>query len=183
MLKVNNKSCEQRQVTFITAAQRTAHWWKCGTNGKCEWICEELIVQSWSFPDTPMANSNGGVWAKVAPYEWDDTHAKFSYDDMVAAYGTVDFSGVDALNIGATANANLTVQSCAITNCEDNMYIKMTDAERAEAYKTALIVVLASALAVIVIIIVVFLIILKRKSSYTYDVATGKYVKIEKNKK
>ncbi len=143
----------------------------------------ELIVQSWSFPDTPMANSSGGVWAKVAPYEWDDTHAKFSYDDMVAAYGTADFSGVDALNIGATANANLTVQSCTITNCEDNMYIKMTDAERAEAYKTALIVVLASALAVIVIIIVVFLIILKRKSSYTYDVATGKYVKIEKNKK
>lgn len=58
----------------------------------------ELIVQSWSFPDTPMANSSGGVWAKVAPYEWDDTHAKFSYDDMVAAYGTADFSGVDALN-------------------------------------------------------------------------------------
>lgn len=50
----------------------------------------ELIVQSWSFPDTPMANSSGGVWAKVAPYEWDDTHAKFSYDDMVAAYGTAD---------------------------------------------------------------------------------------------
>ena len=41
MLKVNNKSCEQKQVTFITAAQRAAHWWKCGTNGKCEWICEE----------------------------------------------------------------------------------------------------------------------------------------------
>lgn len=141
------------------------------------------VIEPWSFPDTPMANSNGGVWAKVAPYEWDDTHAKFSYDDIVAAYGTADLSGVDSINVGATANANLTVQSCTITNCEDNMYIKMTDAERAEAYKTALIVVLASALAVIVIIIVVFLIILKRKSSYTYDVATGKYVKIEKNKK
>lgn len=143
----------------------------------------ELIIQSWSFPDTPMANSNGGVWAKVVPYEWDDTHAKFSYDDIVAAYGTADLSGVDSINVGATANANLTIQSCIITNCEDDMYIKMTDAERAEAYKTALIVVLASALAIIVIIIVVFLIILKRKSSYTYDVATGKYVKIEKNKK
>ena len=143
----------------------------------------ELIVQSWSYPDTPMVNSTGGVWAKVAPYEWNETYAAFSYDDMVTAYGTADLSKVDALNIGATANANLTIQSCTLTNCEDGIYIEMTDAERAEAYKTALIIVLASALAIIVIIITVFMIILKRKSSYTYDVALGKYVKIEKDKK
>lgn len=143
----------------------------------------ELIVQSWSYPDTPMANSTGGVWAKVAPYEWSETHAAFSYEDMAAAYGTDDFSKVDALNIGATANANLTIQSCTLTGCEDGIYIEMTDAERAEAYKTALIIVLASALAIIIIIITVFMIILKRKSSYTYDVALGKYVKIEKDSK
>lgn len=143
----------------------------------------ELIVQSWSYPDTPMANASGGVWAKVAPFEWDDTTAKFSMDDMIAAYGTSDFSGVDSINIGATASANLTVTSFTITNCSDDIYIEMTDAERAEAYKNALIIVLASALAVIIIIIVVFMIILKRKTGYAYDAATGEYVKMQKKPK
>lgn len=140
----------------------------------------ELIVQSWSFPDTPMANSSGAVWAKVAPAEYDDNHAVFNYMDMVSAYGTADFSGVDALCIGATENINLTVTSCTITNCDDDMYVEMTDAQRAEKYKNLLIIVLASALAIIIAIIVVFMIILKRKTSYAYDPTLGKYVKMEK---
>ena len=137
----------------------------------------ELIVQSWSDPDTPMVNATGGVWAKVVPYEWGDGVAKFSKADMIAAYGTEDFSGVDALNIGATGHSLLTVTSFTVNGCEDDIYIKMTDAERAEAYKNALIIVLASALAIIVTIIVVFMIILKRKTSYADDAATGKYIK------
>ena len=137
----------------------------------------ELIVQSWSDPDTPMVNATGGVWAKVVPYEWGDGVAKFSKADMIAAYGTEDFSGVDALNIGATGHAMLTVTSFKLNGCKDDIYIKMTDAERAEAYKNALIAVLASALVIIVTIIVVFMIILKRKTSYAYDAATGKYIK------
>ncbi|MCI7767572.1 MAG: hypothetical protein MSJ26_06280 [Oscillospiraceae bacterium] len=143
----------------------------------------ELIVQSWSFPDTPMANSSGSVWAKVAPVEYDDEHAVFNYADMAAAYGTYDFSGVDSINIGATNGVNLTLKSCTITNCGEDMYIEMTDAQRAEAYKNALIIVLASALAIIIIIIVVFMIILKRKTSYAYDPTLGKYVKMDKNSK
>lgn len=139
----------------------------------------ELIVQSWSNPDTPMVNATGGVWAKVAPYEWENGVAKFSKADMIAAYGTDDFSGVDALNIGATGHALLTVSSFKLTGCQDDIYIEMTDAERAEAYKNALIAVLASALAIIIIIIVVFMIILKRKTSYAYDAATGKYIKMK----
>lgn len=156
----------------------------------CEYTSEgrttapvELIVQSWSFPDTPMANSTGSVWAKVAPVEYDDEHAVFNYEDMVAAYGTSDFEKVDALCIGATNDVNLTLSSCTITNCGDDMYIEMTDAQRAEAYKNALIIVLASALALIIIIIVVFMIILKRKTSYAYDPTLGKYVKMDKNSK
>ena len=137
----------------------------------------ELIVQSWSDPDTPMVNATGGVWAKVVPYEWGDGVAKFSKADMIAAYGTEDFSGVDALNIGATGHSLLTVTSFKLNGCQDDIYIKMTDAERAEAYKNALIAVLASALVIIVTIIVVFMIILKRKTSYAYDAATGKYIK------
>lgn len=143
----------------------------------------ELIVQSWSFPDTPMVNSSGSVWAKVAPAEYDDSHAVFNYSDMVSAYGTADFSGVDSLNIGATDGVNLTVSSCTITNCDEDMYIEMTDAQRADMYKNALIIVLASALAIIIIIIVVFLIILKRKTSYAYDPTLGKYVKMDKSDK
>lgn len=139
----------------------------------------ELIVQSWSNPDTPMVNATGGVWAKTAPYEWENGVAKFSMADMIAAYGTSDFSGVDALNIGATGHAVITVTSFKITSCQDDIYIEMTDAERAEAYKNALIAVLASALAIIVIIIIVFMIILKRKTSYAYDAATGKYIKMK----
>lgn len=155
----------------------------------CEYLNEnsgapvELIVQSWSSPDTPMATATGTVWAKVAPAEYDDSHAVFNYSDMAEAYGTTDFSGVDALCIGATDRANVTVSSATITNCDEDMYVKMTDAERAEAYKNALIIVLASALAVIVIIIVVFMVILKRKTSYAYDPTLGKYVKMDKGDK
>ena len=49
----------------------------------------------------------------------------------------------------------------------------------AKNYKNALIAVLASALAIIIIIIAVFMIILKRKTSYAYDAATGKYIKMK----
>ncbi|MBQ8826808.1 MAG: hypothetical protein IJ007_06925 [Oscillospiraceae bacterium] len=126
-----------------------------------------------------MVNATGGVWAKVAPYEWENGTAKFRMADMVTAYGTSDFSGVDALNIGATGHAVLTVTSFKVTACEDNIYIEMTDAERAEAYKNALIAVLASALAIIIVIIAVFMIILKRKTSYAYDAATGEYIKMK----
>ena len=156
----------------------------------CEYLSEEktdapieLAVQSWSYPDTPMVTSSGTVWAKVTPAEYDDNHAVFNYIDMVNAYGTADFSKVDAIAIGATDNVNLTVTSCTITNCDDDMYIEMTDAQRAEMYKNLLIIVLASALAIIVIIIVVFMIILKRKTSYAYDPTLGKYVKMEKGDK
>ncbi len=144
---------------------------------KTEFGPVELIVQSWSNPDTPTVNSSGGVWAKVAPKQWDDTSAVFSYDDMVAAYGTNDFSGVDSLNFGATQNVRVVLKSFVITNCEKNMFIERTDAELAEHYKNLLIIVLASALGIIVILIIVFIIIIKKKSSYTYDAKTGKFVK------
>ncbi len=148
---------------------------------EAEALCPvEMIVQSWSNPDTPMVNASGGVWAKVAPSVWDEASAVFTYADMVAAYGTEDFTGVDSLNFGATEYFTLTITGVTITNCNDGVYVEMTDAERAEAYKNALIAVLASALALIIIIIVVFMLILKRKSSYAYDASTGEYVKIEK---
>ena len=48
----------------------------------------ELVLQSWS---------GAAGWARVSPYEsgWANGHKydKFSYDDMVKAFGTSDFSG------------------------------------------------------------------------------------------
>lgn len=143
----------------------------------------ELIIQSWSNPDTPMVNASGGVWAKVAPLLWNESTAIFSYDDIVAAYGTSDLSSVDSVNIGATANATITATGLKFTECDKDFYVSMNDAERAEMYKNMLIAVLASALAIIIIIIVVFMIMLKRKTEYAYDAATGTYVKMDKSKK
>lgn len=175
-------SMEHYDPTKITAESEVKVTYTYTAADGAEVVCPvELIVQSWSNPDTPMVNASGGVWAKVAPYEWDNTSASFSYDDMAAAYGITDFSGVDSINIGATENVTLTITGVTITNCEDGIYVSMTDAERAEAYKNALIIVLASALAIIIAIIVIFMVILKRKSSYAYDAATGEYVKIDKN--
>jgi len=143
----------------------------------------QVITQSWSSPDTPKANSTGHVWEVVEPYEWDKTCAKYSLAAVKEAFGTDDLSKLDAINVGATTNTMLTIESVTITNCKEGVYSGLTDAEKAEKYKTALIIVLASALALIIIIITVFMIILKKKTSYVYNAALGQYVKVEKKKK
>lgn len=58
----------------------------------------EVVLQSWS---------GGEGWAKVAPAYVNDSGciAQFTYDDMVAAYKSEDFSTLDALNLGATEDA------------------------------------------------------------------------------
>jgi hypothetical protein len=64
----------------------------------------EVILQSWD---------GGEGWAKVAPAENDGSKAKFTYDDMVAAYGD-DFSLLNRINVGDT-DALLEVLSVTIT--------------------------------------------------------------------
>lgn len=75
----------------------------------------ELIWQTWDGPKDPDPDVNG-TWNKISPYEYDDTSAKFSYEDIVNAYGTDDFSTVYAINVGDTGVV-LTVTGVTITNC------------------------------------------------------------------
>ena len=76
----------------------------------------ELIWQTWDGPKEADPNVKG-KWNKVSPYEYDETSAKFSYDDIVSAYGTDDFSTVYAINVGDTG-VMLTVTGVTVTNCD-----------------------------------------------------------------
>ncbi|MBQ5329750.1 MAG: hypothetical protein J6F31_00725 [Oscillospiraceae bacterium] len=59
----------------------------------------ELIWQTWEV-DGKLADGVAGTWNKVAPYEYDGSHAKFSYEDIVKAYGTDNFYSVYCICIG-----------------------------------------------------------------------------------
>ena len=65
----------------------------------------EIILQSWS---------GGADWARVSPTEVTEkdgiVYAKYSYDDVAAAFGTTDFSKVDRFHVGA-ANGDIEVLS------------------------------------------------------------------------
>ena len=77
----------------------------------------ELIWQTW---DDGPAEPNPDVtknWNKVAPYEYTDTEAKFSFSDIAAKYGSDNFDTVYAICVGDTG-VNLTVTGMKITNCD-----------------------------------------------------------------
>lgn len=65
----------------------------------------EVILQSWS---------GGAGWVRVSPTEVTEkdgvVYAKYSYDDVAAAFGTTDFSKVDRFHVGA-ANGDIEVLS------------------------------------------------------------------------
>ena len=65
----------------------------------------EVILQSWS---------GGADWARVSPTEVTEkdgvVYAKYSYDDVAAAFGTTDFSKIDRFHVGA-ANGDIEVLS------------------------------------------------------------------------
>lgn len=65
----------------------------------------EVILQSWS---------GGTDWARVSPTEVTEkdgvVYAKYSYDDVAAAFGTTDFSKLDRFHVGA-ANGDIEVLS------------------------------------------------------------------------
>lgn len=76
----------------------------------------ELIWQTWG--DGPV-KPNPDVtkdWNKIAPYEYTDTEAKFSFSDIAASYGSDNFDTVYAICVGDTG-VNLTVTGMRVTNC------------------------------------------------------------------
>ncbi|MBQ4256416.1 MAG: hypothetical protein II714_02040 [Oscillospiraceae bacterium] len=75
----------------------------------------ELIFQTWGDGPLPVNPDVKAEWCKIAPYEYDTDSAKFSYADIVDAWGTDDFSTVYALHIGDTGES-MKVKSLRVTN-------------------------------------------------------------------
>lgn len=84
----------------------------------------ELILQNFSTADPQ-------IWAKVEPFEFDETTASFQYEDMVAAYGSEDFSGVDNMCLG-DCGIVMKATKFVITNCE-KVEVTTTEATTTEA--------------------------------------------------
>ncbi len=85
-----------------------------GTSGA--YPCQ-LIWQTWDIEGVEPAEGINSTWNQVAPATFDDNNATYTYDDIVAAYGTSDFSNVYAICFGDTGNC-LLVTSVTITNCD-----------------------------------------------------------------
>ena len=91
----------------------------------------ELIWQTWG--DGPV-KPNPDVtkdWNKIAPYEYTDTEAKFSFSDIAASYGSDNFDTVYAICVGDTG-VNLTVTGMKVTNCNITATVQ-TEETAAEA--------------------------------------------------
>lgn len=74
----------------------------------------ELIWQTWG--DSKEVDPNiKQDWTKIAPDEATETTARFTYDSIVEAYGTDDFSRVYALHIGDVGSP-LLVTKLTVTN-------------------------------------------------------------------
>ena len=97
----------------------------------------ELIFQSWNNTTSPNADKKGGVWAKITTDDFTEKSATFTYDEIVKAYGTDDFSEVQAICVGDTDLAPVTCKGMIITNCTKaketiNVSIDCTEAKRAD---------------------------------------------------
>lgn len=123
-----------------------------------------------------LDNGISGVWERIVPDEYTSSKAVFTYENIASYCPDGDISKLDALNICALKNSEITPMTITITNCKSGMFVKMTAEELAEHYKNMVIVILAIALAVIVIMIITFIIILKKKTSVKYDISTGQYI-------
>ncbi|WP_432650821.1 hypothetical protein [Huintestinicola sp.] len=77
----------------------------------------ELIWQTWENGPVEPNPDVKRSWNKITPYEYDETTAKFSFEDIAAKYGTDDFATVYAINVGDTG-VKLTVTGVTITNCD-----------------------------------------------------------------
>lgn len=85
----------------------------------------ELVFQNYSTADP-------AIWAKIPPYDYDETYAYFNYDSMVAAYGSDDFSTVDAVHLGDCGIA-MKVTKFVVTNCQKVEITTTTTAATTEA--------------------------------------------------
>ncbi|MGN0695639.1 MAG: hypothetical protein ACI4J5_02615 [Oscillospiraceae bacterium] len=86
----------------------------------------ELIAQSWEVTDEESGEmiSDGEIWGKIEPSEYDEKHAVFTYEDILAGYKAAapdpdiitDLSGVLCLNVGATNQGTVLCTKFTVTN-------------------------------------------------------------------
>ena len=141
----------------------------------------ELILQSWSSPDTPMATGDGSVWAKVVPANVDTDYniETFNYADIVEAYGSDNFEKVDCVLFGSTNDAKILVKSIKISNCAEtgSHWVDPSIAEEAKAATkknvTGIVIGIVAGIAVAVGVI---WFIISRKSREAFDITTGEFV-------
>ncbi len=143
----------------------------------------ELILFNYTTADPQ-------IWAKIEPYEYDNTYAYFDYDTMIKIYGSDDLSTVDNLCIGDTGTP-LTVTKLTITNCTvpevtttttvtTTEFIEITDPpataettaattaapEKEEGGGIPIIPIVIATVVVAVIVVVVIIVIKSRKRFY-----------------
>lgn len=90
----------------------------------------EIIAQCWVETDeNGKLSSSGEIWAKVAPSEYDENRAVYTYADVLAEYqkqakernspdadSITDLSGVLCLNVGVTDKRTVICTGLTVTN-------------------------------------------------------------------
>ncbi|MBP3796872.1 MAG: hypothetical protein J6I46_03725 [Ruminococcus sp.] len=141
----------------------------------------ELVFQSWSDPDTPLTDSDGRVWATVAPSSIDEGNniEYFKYSDIAKAYGTNDFGKVDRMLFSSTNDARMKVTSVTVTECKETgdhwVASAGAEAERASRDRSLAVIVGGTALILAMIMGIIWFI-LGKKTGEAFDLATGEFI-------
>ncbi|MBP1535669.1 MAG: hypothetical protein IK999_16320 [Ruminococcus sp.] len=141
----------------------------------------ELVFQSWSDPDTPLTDSDGRVWATVAPSSIDEGNniEYFKYSDIAKAYGTNDFGKVDRMLFSSTNDAKMKVTSVTVTECKETgdhwVASAGAEAERASRDRSLAVIVGGTALILAMIMGIIWFI-LGKKTGEAFDLATGEFI-------
>ena len=141
----------------------------------------ELVFQSWSDPDTPLTDSDGRVWATVAPSSIDEGNniEYFKYSDIAKAYGTNDFGKVDRMLFSSTNDAKMKVTSVTVTECKETgdhwVASAGAEAERASRDRSLAVIVGGTALILAMIMGIIWFR-LGKKTGEAFDLATGEFI-------
>lgn len=155
-------------ITYeITAADKSV---KSGSNHV------ELVVQSWENPDTPKKDSTGGVWEIVDAKSDDGKTAVFTYDDIVEAYGTDDFTLISKLNVEAASASTIKCTGFSATNCLVKGSRVIAESDDSSKGESNILWIIVGIISGVVLCIAVVFIILNKKSNKAFDVTTGEYV-------
>ena len=169
-------------------------------------------VQCFKDSNSPYANEDGTLWVAVEPSTFDGESAEFSYDDIVAAYGTADFSKIDMFHFRSAGADILTVKSLEITDCvsaDKGTHVKEEEKSEEESSeggdsssaeskaaaatddnnsgssekKSSVVPIIIGVVGGVILAVVVLFIIVSRKTTQEYDIKTGRMVDKKKHKK